>query len=581
MIRYWITLGLSSLFFKSITTSSETQSLLIDVEWVIQGRKLGFDGFFMEFLGISSALKTLLPQLRLTKSTYSENMDEVPYENGPTFLKQMFPEERDSLLQLIQKNQTVSIEHNDDDLSYMCNPSQQENNKEYYGGDISRPIVSSTSSPSQCCMSCINVPFCIAWTYYHVDKTCMLKGSASIGRMISKTSLDVTSGTFLRNTETPNGRLPHPRVLIFHGTSCFYQNYTIGSNYKRDIYSIWIGRYMLEKSNFENGLSMEEFNVIQCVLKMDEVWVPSEWGKETFISLAKSLNLPILHNIYVIPEAVDSILFNRNRNHHHNHHSNISILKENIEITENDIITETNKIIKKEYNSSSPFQFLSIFKWEYRKGWDILLTSYWNAFTAQDAVILRLRTHVPSFAHKNSNVTAYIEEFAMQKFGKSLHDLAPVVWECANKYNHNVEDCFLSREQLRDLLSTVDAFVLPTRGEGWGLPIAEAMSMALPVIVTNYSGPTAYATTENSYLIPVLPYPDKLGFIIPNGTALSTLMKQVIADTVSDAEVAARIGYMARVTMQSISPLVVANKMVDRIRKLAALRGWSTLPSQM
>ena len=31
---------------------------------------------------------------------------------------------------------------------------------------------------------------------------------------------------------------------------------------------------------------------------------------------------------------------------------------------------------------------------------------------------------------------------------------------------------------------TMDCFVLPTRGEGWGRPIVEAMAMALPVIGT-------------------------------------------------------------------------------------------------
>lgn len=35
-----------------------------------------------------------------------------------------------------------------------------------------------------------------------------------------------------------------------------------------------------------------------------------------------------------------------------------------------------------------------------------------------------------------------------------------------------------------------DAFVLPTRGEGWGRPHVEAMSMGLPVISTNWSGIT-------------------------------------------------------------------------------------------
>jgi hypothetical protein len=43
------------------------------------------------------------------------------------------------------------------------------------------------------------------------------------------------------------------------------------------------------------------------------------------------------------------------------------------------------------------FEFLSIFKWEYRKGWDLLLNAYWTAFKPSDNVVLRLRTYVPSF----------------------------------------------------------------------------------------------------------------------------------------------------------------------------------------
>ena len=36
-----------------------------------------------------------------------------------------------------------------------------------------------------------------------------------------------------------------------------------------------------------------------------------------------------------------------------------------------------------------------------------------------------------------------------------------------------------------------DAFVLPTHGEGWGRPAVEAMAMALPSVVTNWSGTCA------------------------------------------------------------------------------------------
>ena len=43
----------------------------------------------------------------------------------------------------------------------------------------------------------------------------------------------------------------------------------------------------------------------------------------------------------------------------------------------------------------------------------------------------------------------------------------------------------------------------------------KAMAMALPVIVTNYSGPTEYATDDSAYLIPLHDPPhhlDELSF---------------------------------------------------------------------
>ena len=40
------------------------------------------------------------------------------------------------------------------------------------------------------------------------------------------------------------------------------------------------------------------------------------------------------------------------------------------------------------------------------------------------------------------------------------------------------------------MYANADAFVLPTYGEGWGLPTMEAMSMALPVISTDWGGST-------------------------------------------------------------------------------------------
>jgi len=51
------------------------------------------------------------------------------------------------------------------------------------------------------------------------------------------------------------------------------------------------------------------------------------------------------------------------------------------------------------------------------------------------------------------------------------------------------------------LYRAADAFVLPTRGEGWGLPIMEAMASGLPAIVTNWGAHLDFAHENTAYLI--------------------------------------------------------------------------------
>jgi len=58
---------------------------------------------------------------------------------------------------------------------------------------------------------------------------------------------------------------------------------------------------------------------------------------------------------------------------------------------------------------------------------------------------------------------------------------------------------FWNQEKLLDFLGTLNVFVLPSRGEGFGLCGIEAMSTGLPLIATNWGGPTEYMNPADSY----------------------------------------------------------------------------------
>jgi glycosyltransferase involved in cell wall biosynthesis len=59
----------------------------------------------------------------------------------------------------------------------------------------------------------------------------------------------------------------------------------------------------------------------------------------------------------------------------------------------------------------------------------------------------------------------------------------------------------LPAEQLPQLYRSADAFVLPTRGEGWGRPLIEAMLKGVPSIATRWSGQLEFMNDENSWLV--------------------------------------------------------------------------------
>ena len=61
------------------------------------------------------------------------------------------------------------------------------------------------------------------------------------------------------------------------------------------------------------------------------------------------------------------------------------------------------------------------------------------------------------------------------------------------------------------LYSACDCLVHPFRGEGFGLPVVEAMACGLPVIVTGAGPALDYASEKTAFLIPAerKPFPER------------------------------------------------------------------------
>lgn len=194
---------------------------------------------------------------------------------------------------------------------------------------------------------------------------------------------------------------------------------------------------------------------VEAARHVDQIWVPSEFNRQTFASSG----IPD-EKLRVLPPCYD---FSRFR-------------------------PGTPPLV---VEGARGFNFLSLFDWSLRKGWDLLLAAYVAEFDADEDVALIIKTH-SSLNLSIQEIAREIEGYVTQVLGRSLSSLPEIILQDAN----------LPQQRLPHLYAAGDCFVLPTRGEGWGRPCMEAMAMGLPVIATGWSGHTAFMTQENSRLLP-------------------------------------------------------------------------------
>ena len=135
------------------------------------------------------------------------------------------------------------------------------------------------------------------------------------------------------------------------------------------------------------------------------------------------------------------------------------------------------------------FTFISIFGFQHRKNPEALLKAYWQEFSAADHVRLIIKTngYAPYENQRwiKKRIQAYKARLNLRK------STAPV----------QIIARHLNAKSLRNIYAKGHAFVLPTRGEGVGLPFLEAMASGVPVIATGWGGHMDFLNKHNSFLV--------------------------------------------------------------------------------
>ena len=276
-------------------------------------------------------------------------------------------------------------------------------------------------------------------------------------------------------------RLPHPIATVVHGPA-----YIVRPNPDTE-YSI--GRTMFEAEGLPSDW------VVNCNA-MDEIWVPTHNAVEAFREAGVS------SKIVWIPEGINTEKFRPGLQP-----LSIPGLRGTV--------------------------FLSVFEWILRKGWDVLLSAWAKAFASDDDVCLALRTY-PMNTHEATDAKTLIEnridDFLKDRLGLTRNDIAPIVL-----LHEQVPE-----EDLPRLFSAADAYVAPSRGEGWGRPQMAAMSCGLPTIATRWGGTQEFMTSENSLLIDYemvvaderceIPFYQGFRWADPSAEHLAELMRRVLQD---------------------------------------------------
>ena len=183
---------------------------------------------------------------------------------------------------------------------------------------------------------------------------------------------------------------------------------------------------------------------------VDEIWVPSRYVRDCFIRSGVPAE-----RVTVVPNGVNTDLFKPGNAPYR-------------------------------LSTKKGFKFLFVGGTIQRKGIDILLDAYSRSFSSADDVCLVIKDMGGQSFYKGQTAKEWIRRFQ----GDPDHPEIEYI------------ERTLSDREIAGLYTACDCLVHPYRGEGFGLPIAEAMASGLPVIVTGHGAALDFCDETTAYLIP-------------------------------------------------------------------------------
>jgi glycosyltransferase involved in cell wall biosynthesis len=235
----------------------------------------------------------------------------------------------------------------------------------------------------------------------------------------------------------------NPKVLIYHGLPN-----TLNMEKARKQYDFIMLNTVWETTKIPN-------NWFPNINRFDAVCVPSAHNK------AAMRNSGVRIPVYIVPHGVNTKTFTPKNN------------KIPLQLAPNTFI------------------FVSIFTFQHRKNPETLLRAYWEEFSSKDRVGLVIKTNGFGSHETGGWIKKRIHAYK-KRLGLGSKKTAPL---------HLITD-YTSPQKLKGIYTAGHAFVLPTRGEGVGLPFLEALSSGVPVIATRWGGQMDFLNSRNSFLIP-------------------------------------------------------------------------------